>query len=122
LSLPENSSFRLNARVARDREVVTDFPLNVTIEDPVPVMQKKANPAPAAPPEPAAQPIPKAPPDAKQPVIVVVDPQEKAIKIKPVTIKNLYSLRRISAVHGNGDALITISSFTGTIHLENSGN
>jgi hypothetical protein len=121
LSLPENSSFRLNARVSRDREVISDFPLNLTIEDPVPVVQKKANPAPPAPPEPAPQPIPRAAPDAKQPVIVFVDPQEKTIKVKPVVVKTLYSLRRISALHGNGDALITIASFTGTIHLENSG-
>jgi hypothetical protein len=125
LSLPENSSFRLNARVARDREVTSDFPLNLTIEDPVPVMPKKAppaNPAPPAPLEPAPQPIPKAAPEPKQPVIVVIDPQEKTIKIKPVVVKTLYSLRRISAVHGNGDALITIASFTGTIHLIDSGN
>lgn len=120
LRLPDNSSFRLNARVSRDREVVSDFPLNLTIEDPVPVMPKKATPAPPAPPEPA--PIPSAAPEAKDPVIVVVDPHEKSIKVKPVVVKTLYSLRRISAVHGNGDALITIASFTGTIRLENSGN
>ena len=122
LSLPENSSFRLNARVARDREVITDFPLDLTIEDPVPVMHKKAEPAPPAPPEPAPQPIPRAAPDAKQPVIVVVDPQVQTVKVKPVVAKTLYSLRRISAVHGSGDSLITIASFTGTIHLIDSGN
>ena len=122
LSLPENSSFRLNARLARDREVVTDFPLDLTIEDPMPVVHKKAPPAPPAPPEPAAQPIPKAAPDPNQPVIVVVDPQDKTIKVKPVVVKTLYSLRRISALHGSGDSLITIASFTGTIHLIDSGN
>lgn len=124
LSLPENASFRLNARVARDREVISDFPLNLTIEDPVPAMPRKPNaaPAPAAPPEPAPQPIPKAAPGPKQPVIVVVDPQDKTIKVKPVIVKTVYSLRRISAVHGSGDALITIASFTGTIHLIDSGN
>lgn len=122
LSLPENSSFRLNARVARDREVITDFPLDLTIEDPVPVMHKKAEPAPPAPPEPAPQPIPRAAPDAKQPVIVVADPQVQTVKVKPVVVKTLYSLRRISAVHGSGDSLITIASFTGTIHLIDSGN
>jgi hypothetical protein len=122
LSLPENSSFRLNARVAKDREVVSDFPLSLTIEDPVPVMPRKAPPAPQPPPEPAPKPIPRATPDAKEPVIVVVNPQEQTIKVKPVAVKTLYSLRRISAVHGNGDALITIASFTGTIRLIDSGN
>ncbi|MEO7970576.1 MAG: DUF4097 family beta strand repeat-containing protein [bacterium] len=122
LSLPENSSFRLNARVPRDREVISDFPLNLTIEDPVPVMPKKATPAPPAPPEPAPQPNPNAAPEAKEPVIVVVDPQDKTIKVRPVIVKTIYSLRRINAVHGSGDALITIASFTGTIHLIDSGN
>jgi hypothetical protein len=122
LSLPESASFRLNARVARDREVVSDFPLSLTIEDPVPVMSKKATPAPPAPPEPGPQPMLKSAPDPKQPVIVVVDPQEKTIKVKPVVVKTLYSLRRISAVHGSGDSLITIASFSGTIHLIDTGN
>jgi hypothetical protein len=114
LRLPANASFRLNARVARDREVTSDFPLTLTIEDPVSVIARKPTPAPA--PEPAPQ------PDPKEPVVVVVDPQAKVIKVKPVVVKNLYSLRRINAVHGSGDALITIASFSGTIHLEDSGN
>ncbi|MBA2705612.1 MAG: DUF4097 family beta strand repeat protein [Blastocatellia bacterium] len=122
LSLPANSSFRLNARVARDREVTSDFPLTLTIEDPVPVLPRLPNPAPPAPPAPAPRTIVKANPEAKDQVVVVIDPQEKTIKVKPVTVKTLYSLRRISAVHGSGDALITIASFTGTIHLIDSGN
>jgi hypothetical protein len=121
LSLPENSSFRLNARVARDREVVSDFPLNLTIEDPVPVIPKKA-PAPPAPPAAAAQAISRAAPDAKEPVIVIVDPHQKTIQGKPVVVKTLYSLRRINAWHGDGDALITIASFNGTLHLIDTGN
>jgi hypothetical protein len=114
LSLPTNASFRLNARVARDREVISDFPLSLTIEDPMPVIARK--PAPPAAPEPAPR------PDPKEPVVVVVDPQAKVIKVKPVVIKNLYSLRRINAVYGSGDALITIASFSGTVHLKDSGN
>lgn len=50
-----------------------------------------------------------------------MDPDIK-IKLKPVIVKNIYSLRRINAVHGSGDALITIASFSGTIYLKNSGN
>ena len=116
LSLPANASFRLNARVARDREVTSDFPLTLTIEDPVPVIAR--TPAPQPPPEPAPEPTPA----PKEPVVVVVDPQVKTIKVKPVIVKNLYSLRRINAVHGSGDALITMASFSGTIHLKDSGN
>ncbi|HEX9545006.1 MAG TPA: DUF4097 family beta strand repeat-containing protein, partial [Pyrinomonadaceae bacterium] len=106
LSLPANASFRLNARVARDHEVTCDFPLTLTIEDPVPVIARAPVPRPA--PEPAPAPAPK------EPVVVVVDPEVKVIKVRPVIVKNLYSLRRINAVHGNGDALINIASFSGT--------
>src|SRR6266852_5857705 len=78
LSLPANASFRLNARVARDREVTSDFPLTRTIEDPVPVITHR--PAPQPPPEPAPAP--------KQRVVIAVDPQTKVIKVKPVIVKN----------------------------------
>jgi hypothetical protein len=115
LSLPANASFRMNARVARDREITSDFPLTLTIEDPAHVIAKKT--APPAPPEPTPQPMP----DPKDRVVVVVDPDIK-VKVKPVIVKNIYSLRRINAVHGSGDALITIASFSGTIFLKNSGN
>jgi hypothetical protein len=52
----------------------------------------------------------------------VVDPQQKTITVQPVVVKTLYRLRRIRAVHGSGDALITIASFTGAVHLIDSGN
>jgi hypothetical protein len=118
LSLPANASFRLNARLARDRELTSDFPLTLTIEDPVPGIARK--PVTARPSAPEPQPAPA--PQPKEPLVVMVDPQEKMIKVKPVIVKTLYSLRRINAVHGSGDALITIASFSGTIHLIDSGN
>jgi hypothetical protein len=109
LSLPANASFRLNARIARDREVTSDFPLTLTIEDPVHVIPKPTpTPAPA--------------PEATPPVVVEIDPENKVIKVKPVIVKTLYSLRRINAVHGSGDALITVATFSGTVHLIDSGN
>ncbi len=125
LSLPKDASFRLNARLARDHEVISDFPLTLTIEDPEHVMAMKPEPAP----RPAAEPKdlkdtenPKDPKDPKVPVAVVIMGQDKLIKVKPVVVKTMYSLRRISAVHGSGDALITIASFSGTIHLRESEN
>lgn len=122
LSLPTKASFRLNARVARDRDIISDFPLNITIEDPGPMVPKKMSPASSETPKkaPPAPPIPAA--GARQPVMITVDPQAKIIKVDPVTVKYVYSLRRINAVCGSGDALITIASFSGTIHLRDSGN
>ncbi len=114
LSMPKDASFRLNARISRDREVTTDFPLTLTIEDQPPMPAKKA--VPPQPPEPAPEREPK------HPMVVMVDPQDKTIKVKPVVVRSYYSLRRIKAVCGSGDALITVTSFSGTIHLEDSGN
>ncbi|MGI8836098.1 MAG: DUF4097 family beta strand repeat-containing protein [Pyrinomonadaceae bacterium] len=121
LSLPANASFRLNARVARDRDIISDFPLNITMEDPGPMVPKKVSPASSevpkkaspAPPMPAAQP--------QKPMVVTIDPKVRVI-VDPGTVKYVYRLRRINAVHGSGDALLTIASFSGTIHLRDSGN
>ena len=118
LSLPANASFRLNARVARDREVTSDFPLTLTIEDPVHGNPHK--PEPESLPEPA--PLPKPAPEQKETIAVIADPQDRVIKVKPVIVKTMYSLRRINALHGSGDALITIASFSGAVHLIDSGN
>jgi hypothetical protein len=122
LSLPTKSSFRLNARLARDRDIISDFPLNITIEDPGPMVPKKmSQPSPGTPKKaPPAPPTPAAAP--RQPVMITVDPDAKIITVDPVTVKYGYSLRRINGVYGSGDALITIASFSGTIHLRDSGN
>lgn len=131
LSLPTDASFRLNARLARDREITSDFPLSITIEDPVPVVPKRMTPKPMPEPMPESMPVipKKAPPasasppaEPQEPVTVVVDPKIKIMKADPVVVKYVYSLRRISAVCGSGDALISIASFSGTIHIEDSGN
>lgn len=114
LNLPANASFKLNARVARDREITSDFPLSITIEDPLPVISKKMEGM-----------VVPAKPDS-QAIIVEIDPKNKVTKVRPVVdpvvVKQVYSLRRITAVHGSADALINVSSFGGTIHLTKSGN
>lgn len=123
LSLPTNASFRLNARVARDRDITSDFPLNITIEDPVPVLPKKmSTPSPSVVPK-KAPPAPATPvAEPQPPVVVTVDPKIKITVADPLNVKYVYSLRRINAVHGSGDAVINIASFSGTIHLRDSGN
>ncbi|MGI8899248.1 MAG: DUF4097 family beta strand repeat-containing protein [Pyrinomonadaceae bacterium] len=116
LTLPRDSSFNLSAKVARDGEIISDFPLTLT-----PNAAPPSAPAPAAlvvssvPPSSLA-PAPLATPEAS-PVIVKVAPRmSKVIVTTPVTVAT-HTLRRVNAVCGAGDASIQVASFSGTLHL-----
>ncbi|HEV2836926.1 MAG TPA: hypothetical protein VGW58_16525, partial [Pyrinomonadaceae bacterium] len=131
LALPHDASFRLNAKVSEKRDIVSDFPLKYlsdigppatpavrvvppspkppVVKDPElpPTKDKEAvkdktkppsKPGPMAQPKPAPTPAPDM---TDRPVIVVP-----------------YVLRRIEAICGTGDALISISSFGGTVRLK----
>jgi DUF4097 and DUF4098 domain-containing protein YvlB len=123
LAMPADSSFRLNARVSPDCDIITDFPLTLTIETvtragpvtaaSVSAEAPSANEAPSAKAEPGPSAHPAAP---APPVAVNIDPKVK-IKVKPVVVK-AYTSRRVSAVHGTGDALINVASFSGTLRLQ----
>jgi DUF4097 and DUF4098 domain-containing protein YvlB len=136
LSLPSEASFRLMARLSQDGEIITDFPLTLTTE---PVPPIKAPPAPdarnAPPPGPAPKPGKPAPPDSapeaekpdsestpRQVTVVKVVPAVKVppvvVKVAPPVIAIPYSLRRVDAVCGTGDAFINVSSFSGNLRLE----
>jgi DUF4097 and DUF4098 domain-containing protein YvlB len=115
LVLPVNASFNLSAKMAQDGEIVTDFPLTLTEES------APSTPSPAAAPSPKSKPAPPAtaPPPTPAPktpptgTIVVQDgPRVKTI-VFPV-----YTLRRYSAVCGDGGATIYVASFGGTLHLQ----
>lgn len=130
LAMPANSSFKLVAKVSQDGEIITDFPLTLT--------QTSANTAPeadAVATSEATTAVAPAAPVAKQgqvtvakqgQVIVVprvapvvrVDIQPKVkVKIKPEA-KVAFSMRRVSGIHGTGDATISVASFLGTLRLE----
>ena len=140
LALPADSSFRLNAKISQDGDIITDFPLTLTALSTPPV----APALPAAPATPAAAtprvapgpPVaaastprvasapPVAAPKAETPspvATIKVSPNVK-IHVKPevtvVTPKVTYSLRRISGIHGTGDATINVACFSGTLHLQ----
>jgi DUF4097 and DUF4098 domain-containing protein YvlB len=124
LAMPADASFRLNARVSPDCDIITDFPLTLTIETvtrtgPVtaPFVSAEA-PSEKEAPSAKAEPGPSAHPAAPEPPVVVsVEPKVKVIKVKPVVVK-AYTSRRVSAVHGTGDALINVASFSGTLRLQ----
>ena len=124
LALPANASFKLMAKVSENGEIITDFPLTLTqasaaasAESSAPVAIAETPEAPEAPvtPAPPAKPdhsgsTPKASPTVKVHVkpVIVVTPSPKIA----------FSMRRITGVHGTGDATISVASFSGTLRLE----
>lgn len=129
LALPADASFRLVAKLSQDGEIITDFPLTLTTETISPAKTpKKAEPkstAPVTPPPPASNapaPTPSVAPKPGKPekspsegvTIVRVAP---VVKVSPMTLSP-YALRRVIAVHGSGDAAISVASFSGTLHLQ----
>jgi hypothetical protein len=104
LILPADASFRLSAKISQRGEIVTDFPLILTTEANVSAGELPTPPVPAAPPQ--AKGSAKGPAPTKgvatHRVVVTVPP---------------YSLQRLNAVHGTGDAIINLASFSGTVHL-----
>ncbi len=138
LALPADASFRLNAKISQDGDIITDFPLTLSTQSTVPTPPNPPATAPPGAPVPTAStsPTPSAPETAPgapaaapntgpAPVTTIkVAPSAKGvIHIKPAvtvvtTPKATYSLRRVSAVHGTGDATINVSCFSGTLHLQ----
>lgn len=147
LTLPVDASFNLNAKIAQDGEIVTDFPLTLVTEDvmgspapspplTVPARSVKGTPAkpaaiagpskPTAPAGPSAKGTPSKPGATAPPtpaprtsprpsIIVTVDPKTKVDIPSGIPI---YTLRRYSAVCGEGGATIYVASFGGTLLLQ----
>ncbi|CAN5850027.1 hypothetical protein BH18ACI4_BH18ACI4_04840 [soil metagenome] len=116
LTLPYDSSFNLSAKVSKDGEIISDFPLTL-IPDAIP-------PSALVPPTPAERSVPPkspapplAPAPEAAPIIVKVAPRmSKVIVSAPITVST-HTLRRVNAKCGAGDASIQVASFNGTLHL-----
>jgi len=108
LALPSNASFRLNAKISESHDVVSDFPLKLVGEAPVPLPTPGSKPAPESAP---GTPSPKVQPPKSGPVVA-------PIIVKPPVVVVPFSLRRINAVCGGGDAMISVASFGGTLRLK----
>jgi hypothetical protein len=139
LLLPSDASFRLNAKVSEVRHIVSDFALKF-ISEPTP-----APPTPKAYPVPQPQPAPpaagpgkvapatgptasaKTPAPKDKPATKDAKDKEKPVaKAGPVlapiivdraTVVAPY-VRRIDAICGTGDAMISVASFGGTVRLK----
>ena len=130
LAMPHDASFQLSAKVSEKRDIVSDFPLKF-IEPPPP---PPPTPAPKADPKPApeakggvakagtpASPANPTPP--KTPVAKGQPPSKTGPIIAPVYVERApavapYTLRRLTAICGSGDAMISVASFGGTVRLK----
>ena len=114
LAMPADSSFQLNAKVSESHDIVSDFALKITPEPMPPVPTPKPAPQ-AKPPAPAkgsAQ-SGKTPPPGT--------PVTAPVIVKPSMVLVPYAVKRIYAVHGSGDATISVASFGGTLRLKKLG-
>lgn len=134
LAMPANSSFKLIAKVSQDGEIITDFPLTLTQTSAnAPEVSAVASASAEATAEASAQtPTPPTPPVAKAgsgtptpkaAPVVKVSPVVKVQVTPNVTIvkpsgKVAFTMRRVSGIHGTGDATISVASFLGTLRLE----
>jgi hypothetical protein len=101
LTLPGDASFKLNAKISKRGDIITDFPLTMTTEPG------------SSPPEPPSNPPPANPPQGDGPM-----KGNKGMHVPQVVVTiPPYTLQHINAIHGAGDAMIYVASFSGTIHL-----
>jgi DUF4097 and DUF4098 domain-containing protein YvlB len=111
LELPADASFRLNAKVSQEGDIVTDFPLTLVTEGtPTPEPAPKVKPPK---PEIKTKRAPETPaaPETEGTMVTVV-------RVKPVYVYIPQIVRRVNGVYGTGDAVITVASFSGTLHLK----
>ena len=114
LALPTDASFKIVAKLSENHNIVSDFKLKYLEMPQPPTPNPQMTPAPPAPrtPTPKAQPAPKPAPPA------VKDPPTATVVIKPSISIPVYTLRRIVATCGTGDANIAVNSFSGTVRLK----
>ena len=117
LSMPEDSSFLLSARISHAAEIITDFPITLTSQTGPKPMPVPAPPS-TAKPSVEAKPAPAPPSD----VVVKVEPavvvkMKAKVKVEPGELPGM-SLRRLEGIHGTGDAKLELASFSGTIRLQ----
>lgn len=137
LTLPQDASFRLNAKVSDKQDIVSDFVLKYLVDPappgpPAPMPRVNPNPVPAPPaekPGAVAGTAPKKAPAVKDPKTPVPKEKDKPaakgglvapgplITIEKPMIIAPY-VRRIEAICGTGDATISVASFGGTVRLK----
>ena len=117
MELPANASFNLHAKVVISGEIVTDFPVRT---GGTPAPSPAPMPVPAPVPARAGQPAPPAPPATPAPGVVVVQPAPpgQARREPKVKVYKQHESARLDGTVGSGDAVVNLSSFSGSLHLK----
>jgi len=123
LALPANASFKLMAKVSENGEIITDFPLTLTQVSAAATAESSTPVAIAETPEAPVTPAPPAKADHSGSTPKPAPAPAVKVHVKPVIVvtpspKIAFSMRRITGVHGSGDATISVASFSGTLRLE----
>lgn len=108
MELPADASFNLHAKVVLSGEIVTDFPVRMAGASASTSVGAPVN-APGTPPRPPGPPVsgvemPPAPPA----------PARKGPKVK---VHKEQESARLDGTVGTGDAVVNLSSFSGSLHL-----
>ena len=122
LELPTDASFQIVAKLSETQNIISDFKLKYSDMPGTPAPTPKMTPAPDAVPQPAttkAQSAPKTAPPAPTKASPTPKPSSPTtVIIKPSIAIAPYTLRRIVATCGSGDANIAVNSFSGTVRLK----
>jgi hypothetical protein len=117
MELPANASFSLHAKVVASGDIDTDFPVRTgpgvaNGSSPAP----PGAPAPGAPPAGPGVPAPTPMPNPAPVIVVVPDPTGKPDKVK-VKVHREPTQAHLDGTVGTGDAVVNLSSFSGSLHL-----
>lgn len=117
MELPADASFTIHARIVVSGEIDTDFPVRVTpgahgTTPPEP----PDRPTPAPTPRPTPRPGAAAPPPGTTPPDPPAAPKPGKVKVKVRTPGEPTSARLDGTV-GTGDAVVNLSSFSGSLYL-----
>ena len=112
LELPPDASFNLRAKVVVSGEIITDFPVRTGGTTP------PGSPAPPAPPAGGAVGAPAPPPPPGSAVGGMPPPPPGQGRKPPrVRVHREHESARLDGTVGSGDAVVNISSFSGSLHL-----
>lgn len=101
LELPGDASFNLHAKVVVSGEIVTDFPVRTA------GVRVSAGPTPPSPPAPPLPGVEMKPPE----------PPANVKKLPKVRVQRDHESARLDGTVGTGDAVVNLSSFSGSLHL-----
>jgi DUF4097 and DUF4098 domain-containing protein YvlB len=119
LELPADSSFRLHAKVVVSGDIVTDFPVKTATSVSTSTPSASASASPSASPSASASPTgaPTAPVPTPPPAEAPAPPQDWKGKHKPPRPPKVPLETRLDGIVGTGDAVVTLTSFSGSLHL-----